>query len=144
MYQEILLTSTFTIIGGIIVFAGTQILNEILIKPVTLLKEEIGKIFFVLTYYSNLYTNPNLRGMMIDVDKNNASDELRKRASHLKASMNAVPTIALKLFRLPLKKELSEVSDNLIFLSNSIFSGDALHNQRVREKTQKLLKMKKY
>ena len=141
MYETEFITAGLTIIGGIIIFAGGQLINEFVIKPIVSLKQEIGKIAFALTFHANMYTSPNLRGLSIDVDKHNCANELRKRASHLRATINAVPDFAVKFFRLPSKFNIFKASDNLIFLSNSTFDGDALANQRKREETEKLLKI---
>ena len=141
-YEKEILTATLTITGGVMVFVLGQVVNEIVIKPVISLKKEIGKVTSCLTYYGHLFNNPT-KNLFMQIDKQNASNELRRRAGELKAKSNAVPTIILALFFLPSRKDLTFTSDNLIILSNTIFKDDYIKNYKVVIDTEKRLKIKR-
>jgi len=56
--DKILLTSTFTIFGGVIVFVIGQLLSKFLIEPIHELKKAIGEVRFNLAYYAPIIHTP--------------------------------------------------------------------------------------
>ena len=61
--DKILLTSTFTILGGVIVFVIGQLLSKFLIEPIHELKKAIGEVRFNLAYYAPIIHTPISRNM---------------------------------------------------------------------------------
>lgn len=135
MYQTEFLTAGLTIIGGVIVYVTGELLNQFKIKPLVELKEEIGRVASSLVYYAYIYTNPNVVGKERQLE---ASHELRLRASELSAKANNISERVLKWNKLS-KENLKKASEGLIFLSNALFSGEPLENQKKRQEIESLL-----
>jgi len=137
-----LIQPTLTILVGVIVFVSGQILIKIFIEPVNELMLEIGKVADELIFYSNIYTNPG-SNIIPEEKKREASQALRRRATFLiaKASMIKLYWVPSKIGLLPSKKNILEAHGELIFLTNTIFNGDALQNLESGKQIQKLLKL---
>ncbi|MGH9313089.1 MAG: hypothetical protein ACRD1S_07810 [Vicinamibacterales bacterium] len=56
--MKILLTAATTVLGGVIVFAVSQIAQKLLIEPVTQQRQAIGDVDFRLTYRAWAYGAP--------------------------------------------------------------------------------------
>ena len=139
MYETEFLTAGLTIIGGIIIFIIGESINQFMIKPVVSLKEEIGRVAYCLVYYADIYANPNIKN---DTLIREASKELRARASELSAKSNAVSKIVLRLICLPKEEDMRRASSNLLFLSNSLFTGEPKENVDRRKRIEELLEIK--
>lgn len=135
MYESEFLTAGLTIVGGVIIYVAGELLNQFMIKPLVDLKEEIGRIASSLVYYAYVYTSGGAIGRERQLE---ASHELRLRASELRAKMNNTPEILLKMNCLS-KENLKKASEELIGLSNSLFSEKPLENQKRRDKIGLLL-----
>lgn len=121
---KIILTSSLTVIGGIIVFVSGQIITKFLIEPIYAQANAIGEIAYSLTMYSNIYGNA---GVVKQEKMYEASESLRKCASQLLAK-----TYSLKLYWLwenlcvvPKFSAIDLASKRLIGLSNSLFNPEA-------------------
>ncbi|MFN6188908.1 MAG: hypothetical protein ACK460_22975, partial [Microcystis sp.] len=57
---KIILTSSLTVIGGIIVLVVGQIITKFFIEPIHEQAKAIGEIAYSLTMYSNVYGNPGI------------------------------------------------------------------------------------
>jgi hypothetical protein len=120
---KIILTSSLTVIGGIIVFVVGQIITKCIIEPIHEQAKIIGEIAYSLTMYSNVYSNP---GILKNEKKDEASTFLRKCAGQLLAR-----TYSLKLYWLweklrivPRFNSVNLASEKLIGLSNFIYSSE--------------------
>lgn len=117
---KIVLTSSFTVLGGVVVFSLGQLIQKFLIDPVHEQAKVIGEISFGLTYYACWYANP---GVGKPDDLQAASDTIRRYASQLTATTNSVR--CYRLFRtfglVPNRSAVSDATGRLILISNSIF-----------------------
>jgi hypothetical protein len=144
---KIVLTSSLTVLGGIIVFVTGQIVVKFLIEPFHNYKKLVGEIADSLVYYANvgpvvhdLYlqqledavelenprsemTEKRLK-MIIERDWERmdlAQNVLRQQASQLMGATNTIPLYKLWAFLriLPKQEEIIKASSNLIGFSNS-------------------------
>lgn len=142
--SNILLTSAFTISGGVLVFSISQIIQKFFIEPAHEQKKVIGEILFGLEYYANRYTHPG-RNDMQNIERENAlekaSDEFRRYACQLKSTTHSVHGYKIfeKLKLVPPHKNIQEAVSNLIRISNSFFNGDGRENSNDAAQTRKLL-----
>lgn len=75
---RIFLTSSLTILGGVLVYVLGQLISKFYIDPVDKLRETMGELRDILIFYSNVYTNPGTaKNEMMD----ETSDKLRKMAT---------------------------------------------------------------
>lgn len=138
-------SSTFlTVISGVLVFVLCQLFDEYWLKPIQQYKELRAKISYSLTLYANLYMNPveyKLINVREEID--NASLELRKLAAEVDSIAELKP---FGNFFIANKHTLRKVSENLIGLSNSLYSPHpevaVLQNDSRRKEIYKLLNMK--
>lgn len=138
-------SSTFlTVISGVLVFVLCQLFDEYWLKPIQQYKELRAKISYSLTLYANLYMNPveyKLVNVREEID--NASLELRKLAAEVDSVAELKP---FGNFFIANKRTLRKVSENLIGLSNSLYSPHpevaVLQNDSRRKEIYKLLSVK--
>lgn len=137
---KIILTSSLTIISGILIVVLGQIISKFYIDPVDDLRKSFGRIKDILTYYSNIYTNPGIGTHKI---MRETSIELRKAATMLLAKKSVIRRydFFVKLKWIPKGNDIDLVHTKLIFLSNSIFDGDSIKNYEAGEEVKKLLKL---
>jgi hypothetical protein len=134
--ERIILTSSFTICGSVIVLVTGQVIIRFFIDPIIELRKMIGEVADTIIFYANIYANP---GLPSEEDCSQASEALRQKASLLRARAKAVPAYGFfSLLRIvPSQKQISEASKNLIGLSNSVRRGDPMVNydrqQKIRE-----------
>ena len=139
---SIFLTSVLTIIGGVLVFSLSQIIQRFLLEPVHEQAKAIGEIFFGLIYYAPWYANP---GCGKPEELAAASDTIRRYASQLQSTTNAIRFYGLfELCRLlPKRAAVYEAIDNLIRISNSIYSGNGRENRKDADDIKRLLSVSK-
>ena len=140
---KIVLTSSFTVLGGILVFVVGRIIEKFAIEPIHEQSKLIGEIADSLIFYADLYSNPG-SGQREQMDE--AKKVLREQASQLIARNNMIPCYKfwryLSLGHLPKRADIIEARKNLIGLSNSIHRGDPYANERRREEIEKRLGIK--
>ena len=121
---KILLTSSLTVIGAILVFVASQILGKLVIEPVQDLKKTLGEIRYALVFHAQAIMTPV--GDREGEDK--ASEALRKLACDLRSKVGAVPFYgrwaAISRGFLPAQANAFEASKHLIGLSNSVHQQD--------------------
>jgi len=141
-----------TVIVGVLVFIIGQILVRFFVEPAHEQLKTIGKTFFSLTYYANIYTSPG-SGTPEVLDK--AADAIRANASELKGT-----THAIRLYRLwegmgllPIKNNVEEAIGLLFIISNQIYLpygvktdelGHGRSNKEDSNKIMNLLKERKH
>ncbi len=57
---KIVLTSVFTILGGVFVYVAGQLLTRFFIDPYHEYRKCVGEIADALIFYANIYSNPGL------------------------------------------------------------------------------------
>ncbi|MBI3606541.1 MAG: hypothetical protein HY207_01070 [Nitrospirae bacterium] len=138
---KIVLTSSLTVLGGVIVFSLGQLIQKFLIDPVHEQAKVIGAISFGLTYYACWYANP---GSGKPDDLSGASDAIRRYASELTSSTNSVRCYGLfhKLGLVPDRSAVGDARTLLILISNSIFQSNASRdNSKDAKEVKRLLKI---
>lgn len=118
-WNGIILTSVFTIMGGVIVFCITQIVLKFFIEPIQKLDMCRGEICDVLIFNRNIYLNPNTFGKEKELE---VSIEIRKLATKLLSINNMIRwNNFFSSLNLSIKeKNILEAHKALIGLSNSI------------------------
>lgn len=116
---KIFLTAALTIIGSVIVFVIGEILSKFFIDPIKEQKALIGKVEDELTFYANVYCNPNINRGNRTVE---AEDKIRQLSTLLRSKTQIIPCYSLwgKLRLIPTKKNINLAASELIGLSNSI------------------------
>lgn len=109
-----------TIITGVVVFVAGQLVLKLVIDPVHDFKRTVADIVHALAEYAGVYSNP---GGAVPAIQVKASEELRKLSARLNAQMFLIPSYdtVSKVFRLPPRKAVREISGHLIYLSNAVF-----------------------
>jgi len=140
---KIVLTSSLTVLGGILVFVVGRIIEKFVIEPIHEQSRLIGEIADSLIFYADLYSNPGI-GKREQMDE--AKKVLREQASQLITRNNMIPCYKfwryLSLGHLPKRADIIEAQKNLIGLSNSIHRGDPDVNARRRKEIEKRLGIK--
>lgn len=117
---RILLTSSLTVIGGVLIFVLGQLLVRFIIEPIQDLKKLLGEIRFVLVFHAPAILTP-----VGDKDsEDSAQKALRKASSDLRSKIGVIPFYRLwssvSCGFLPGKKNAFEASKLLMGLSNSV------------------------
>lgn len=121
--ERIFLTSGLTICGGVLVIVLGQVFIRFFLDPITNLRKLLGEIADNLVYYGNIYSNP---GVARDEVTDKARKSFRQNAGLLRSRAHAIPLYPLfAIFKLvPRQNHISEASQNLIGLSNSLIQGE--------------------
>jgi len=116
-------TVFFTVLSGVITFVIGQLIVKLLLDPVQDMRKTIGLVSHTLVERANVIANPGVPEKEV---MDNASDELRRLSSQLRAHLYLVPCYdtTARVFRLPSKEKLLAASTNLIGLSNSLHSAE--------------------
>jgi len=87
-----LLTAALTILGGIVVFVGGQLISRFIIEPVQAQRAAIGGVVHTLVLFQDIYSNPGVARNDLNVE---AARAIRQVASDLMAKTFAVPSCPL-------------------------------------------------
>lgn len=135
---KIVLTASFTLIGGMILFVLGEFVRTLVIVPLQKYKEHVETILDRLDFYANFYTR---------VFDNNPSDEqrqdivnymshMRSAASQLNAKYTLVGWKSFLIWRktIPSAEKIEQAHKSLIYLSNSILFKKDLdeHNKPIK------------
>lgn len=143
--KDLITSNTFlTVISGVLVFVISQLFNEYWLRPIQKHKELRAKISYSLTLYANLYMNPVTYEILNERKEIGvASNELRMLAAEVDSAVELRPCGNIFISR---KKVLTEVSKNLMGLSNNLYSPHpdiaAKHNEKRCKEIYRLLKIK--
>ena len=119
---KILLTSSLTAIGAVVVFVASQILGKLVIEPVQEVKKLLGEIRHALVFHAPAILTPV--GDRAGEDR--AAEALRKLSCDLRSKIGSVPFYdkwarVSKGF-LPRQSDAREAAKQLLGLSNSVHS----------------------
>lgn len=119
---KILLISSLTALGTVVVFVASQILGKLVIEPVQEVKRLLGEIRHALVFHAPAILTPV--GDRAGEDK--AAEVLRKLSCDLHSKISSVPFYdqwawVSKGF-LPRQSDAREVAKDLLGLSNSVYS----------------------
>lgn len=118
--SEILLTSSLTVVSGVIVYIIGEVLQTIWLSPLQKYKDIKHDVAVTLTYYARDYSN------VVDVKDNNncrfdvineVSDKLRMASCEL---TGYIETLSWMKIGIPPKDDLKEAAEYLMGLSNSL------------------------
>jgi hypothetical protein len=119
---KIVLTSAFTIIGAVLIFSITKILELVYIKPFFNFKDKLVKTNTNLNFHKNILTNAFNRGEINDV----FFEKIMKAQETVRAdwaSLKSAHAITPKLFKNRKKvfssEEMKKIEENLLYLSNA-------------------------
>lgn len=122
-YSDIILTSSLTILGGVLIYSISQILSKFIIEPIHDQRKCIGEIVDALIYYSNVTSPPPNNGPYEDPNpqRTEARDNIRKLSTKLNAKTYMIKcyTILDILRCVPKKDNIISASKKLNALSNS-------------------------
>jgi hypothetical protein len=128
---KILLTASATVLGGVFVFAITEIAKKLLIEPVTQQRQAIGDVDFRLTYWAWAYGNPQEKKTP---ERDKAMDELREAAGRLLATTNAIRWWPLARWLGAVDSApANNAASLLIGLSNSVYGTHDHERPRARD-----------
>ncbi|WNR43667.1 hypothetical protein [Paenibacillus roseipurpureus] len=155
--QTAIITSSLTVVSGVIVFFFSQILLKYIIEPISDFRKIRSQISVQLIYYANIYSNlfkyneENKNNEKLVVRLDEVSNTFRKLASELIGISNIIPFYSLfSIMRLiPSRKNIQSASSNLIGLSNSIWTNginnednNMKYNRERKNEIVKLLRIK--
>ena len=123
---KIILTSTFTVLGGIIVFVFGQVASKLFIEQIHEQSKAISEIIDSLIFFAPLYSNPDNRNPpAAEKERDEASKTLRRHASQLSSKTYAIVWYRLweALRVVPKRSGVTASCKGLIGLSNNVFSG---------------------
>lgn len=130
-WSAIILTSLFTIMGGVIVFCISQIVLKFFIEPIQKLDMCRGEICDVLIFNRNIYLNPNTFSKEKELE---VSIEIRKLATKLLSIKDMIRgNNFFSSLNLSIKEEnILKAHKALISLANSIgpVSSNEVQNTR--------------
>lgn len=146
---KIILTSSLTILGGVVVYVTGQIISKFFIEPIHEQKKIIGEIADALIFYANVYCNP---GTGSKKKMNEASERLRQLATLLHSKTHLIPWYKFfeKIRVVVESSSIEKASTKLIGLSNSTIinippnnaTKIALKNSETADEIKKLLKLR--
>ncbi len=119
---KIVLTASFTLIGGVVLLVITQILTRFIVDPLVDFRRLLGEVGHTLVFYSNYFYNASVMASKPEFQE--ATRQCRTLASRLRSFSNAVPLYATlaRLRLVPPHADVYKASAALIDLSNTTSS----------------------
>jgi len=139
--SNVVCINAITLLVGIGVFVGGQIIAKFLIEPIYEQRRLIRDIADSVWLYGNLYSNPARDG---SPERDEAYRVLRQRGSQLMAATNAIPFYSLwqQLPGVPKWENVVETWGHLVRLSNGVYMGDPVESLEVAGKVFRRLGIK--
>ncbi|PTY02718.1 hypothetical protein DB347_23710 [Opitutaceae bacterium EW11] len=108
----------FTLAGGVLVFAVSELSQELLLKPLTAFRKTLSDVSFALVYHANIIASAKWEDSPEKCQE--ASAELRRLSARIRADAGSIWGYrALSLIGvLPRRVDVSEAASLLIRLSN--------------------------
>jgi hypothetical protein len=146
--SNIVCVNAITLLVGIGVFVGGQVIAKFFIEPIHEQRRVVGKVAHVVWFYANVYTNPARPGESAGDHLNEVRYEaytaLRQAASQLMAATNSIPLYGVWQWLpwLPKWSELVEVWGDLVLLSNGVYAGDPIRHSEAAGRIYERLRIK--
>lgn len=129
-----------TVLSGVLVYILSQMVLEILIKPINKYNSLKERIIYTISMYSCYYCNPynvfnessNARNKE---EYNSASNEIRKIGSELAGYIGTIPK-----FRKSKIERLNKVLDSLIGISNGMYVLKDFNTVKENKKCENIIK----
>lgn len=126
--QDLVLTSSFTVLGGVLIFVLGQIILKFIVEPLYEQSKLIGEITASLIYYIDLKAG----GRFKMIDNKESTIVLRKQASDIIWRTYAIPVYWLwTILGRPAVVNVIRASKELILLSDNVDEIDAERVQRI-------------
>lgn len=119
---KIVLTSALTIIGAVIIFSITKIVELFYIKPFFNFKDKLVKTNTNLNFYRDILTNAFNREEINDdfvKEIKKAQETVRADWASLKSAHAITPKLFKKLNKVFSSEEMKKIEENLLYLSNA-------------------------
>lgn len=135
---KIVLTSSLTLFGGVVLFVAGEFVRTLVIIPLQKYKEHVETILDRLDFYANFYTRifPDNPSDKEKLEIENYVAHMRSAASQLTAKYTLISWKGLLVMQrtIPTKDKIEKVHGSLIYLSNSILYKSTLdaHNKPVK------------
>lgn len=150
LLSNALVVNALTLLVGIAIFVGGQVIAKFLIEPLHEQRRCIGAITDALIFYARFYMNPKSPDSKRETDedkelRDEARTVFRQRASELVAKTNAIPLYGLwqHFPRVPQWTDVIEVWKDLVQLSMGLYNLDhAIENREAKNDIQKRLRIK--
>lgn len=135
---QIVLTSVFTIVGGVVIFVIGQLSVRFVIDPIHDLKHVLTEIQFALIYHAQALHTP-AAGDEKRCDE--AAKVIRRLAADLRARVQSIPIYGSlsRIWRLPDRSSCRKAVSQLIGLSNSLHEADRSKDQARVDRAGRLL-----
>jgi hypothetical protein len=121
---KILVTSSLTVLGAVIIFVSSQLLGKLVIEPIHDLKRLLGEIQFALVFHAQAIMTP----VGDRAGEDEAAKSLRKLSCDLRAKVDAIPFYDFwaRISRgfVPSRENTIAASKQLMGLSNSVHQPD--------------------
>jgi hypothetical protein len=137
-WSDALRTASVTLLGGVILFTLNQWVQKLFFDPWTEQRKVIGEIDCALTFWARAYANPAPVDQNLTAERLEASAALRRCASRLLATTNAMRWYALAVGA-PKQPAVREAARCLILLSNSMSGGTGRENRADATRVRGLL-----
>ena len=134
-------TFVLTVTGGVIIYAASQWLSQLVFEPTLALRRVVNRIASDLIFLGNVYANPR------SIEKSEADEAARTFRAH--ASELAACGNAILIYRVPARlgwipgfSDLVSAHRELIGLSNSCHDkGEGRENDKRRKRIQDALRI---
>lgn len=140
--DKILITSATTVIGGVVVFVGGQMIVKFIIEPIQALRKTLSDIQYAIFFHTPSYMTVGGK----EEAENKAYEDLKKLSSELCANTGSIPLygVCRFLFKqlIPDKEDCFEAAKWIRGLSNSVRSEDRTKNFDKANKICRLLNLK--
>ncbi|MGL1888402.1 MAG: hypothetical protein OCD76_17935 [Reichenbachiella sp.] len=138
---KILVTSSFTIIGGVTIFGLTKIIERFHIEPINELHNLRGELATFLIVNANKFGYPENNSEELK----KLSIELRVLSAKLRGTVFKINFYALyyRLNLIPKRVNVLNASSKIIGLSNTISSPDFNQINKIKDSVELLLKLNK-
>lgn len=113
----------YTVVSGTLIFVIGQILQRFFLEPIQEYRKTIGEIDNKLKFYANILTNSGFNQKIIL----EITDTMRTLSCKIESGYKQIPftNFLSKIGFIEEKKEVSEVAQGLIFLSNAGGRGES-------------------
>lgn len=107
----------YTVLSGTLVFVFGQILQKFFLEPIQGYKKTVGEIDNKLKFYANILTNTGFnQKILVEI-----TDTMRTLSCQIESDYKQIPLTGVmsRIGLIENKKEIAEVAQGLIFLSNA-------------------------
>ncbi len=138
--EKMIITLVTTILAGVVIFIGGQLLLKFIIEPLQYLRKKLSEIQHALIFHAPAIHTP----VGDRPSEKVASKALRSLACDLRVSIEVIPYYSFwkKFWKdMPDRKAGLQAATHLIGLSNSVYQEDRTKNYNKAKKIRSLLNL---